>query len=223
MKCVFCGRALPVGAPVGICDICAPQIPYYTGEYLFESGRAGGAEMCDRIICALNYTGFVRRAVSGFKFRGRRDFGMTLAAVLCERLRHCESQRSNPGPAPPYDLAACVPLSGARLRERGYNQAAVLAKYTARYLDIPFEAGLLIRDSSALRQSELRRAERLKNVRTAFRVDPATALAASVAGAHILLIDDVATSMATINACAAVLKANGVSAVTGAVLASPLF
>ena len=89
-KCVFCKKALPVDAPIGICEACAPRVPYFTGEFLFEDdGRNGGPSIakrnyCDRIVCALEYTRFVKSAISRFKFYGRRDYGMTFAALLME-------------------------------------------------------------------------------------------------------------------------------------------
>jgi len=217
-KCVFCGEALSVGAPIGICGGCTVKIPYFTGDFLFENNGASKSGTCDRIVCVMNYSGFVRRAVSGFKFHDHREYGYTFAALICEKLARTVDARA-------YDLAACVPLNRARLRERGYNQAAVLAKYAARYFGLPYARGLLVREGQALRQSTLRRGERQANVKGAFRLDIKKARKYNknaISGARIILIDDIATSMATINACAAALKANGASEVTGAVLASPL-
>ena len=243
-KCVFCEKALDMGAPICICGGCAALLPYYAGEYLFESGGAsaaningdaklanisGGAKLanadsaasvsnaakyCDRIVCALIYTGFVKSAVSKYKFYDRRDFGITFAALLCEKIASVGAPRG-------FDLAACVPLSRARMRERGYNQAAIIARYAADYFGVPFERGLLVRDEHALRQSTLRRGERRRNVQSAFWTDETRRDKCRLAGARVLLIDDVATSMSTLNACAAALKASGAADVTGAVLAAP--
>ena len=257
-KCIFCGATLTMAASLCICDDCASHIPYYKGEYLFEEGRAGGAGeggvggslYCNRIICALKYAGAARRAISGFKFHGRREYGLTLAALLCERIIGVYGPTAI---CDAFDFVTCVPLSHGRLRERGYNQAAILAEYTARYLNLPFEGGLLERDSRGLRQSSLKREERRANVRSSFHVnkDKAYEIHARMrqrggatnnqllvgamgdmlreevtdnqplALVRIILIDDVATSMSTINACAAALKAAGAYEVTGAVLAAP--
>jgi predicted amidophosphoribosyltransferase len=254
-KCVFCGLALTKDAPINICGGCAAMVPYFAGEYLFESGRARGAETCDRIVCALKYTGFVRKTMSGFKFYDRPEYGKTLAALLCERIAR-EGGVGNGA----YDLITCVPLSRARLRERGYNQAAVLARHTAGYLGLPFEGDLLVRDENALRQSTLKRGERGKNAQSAFRANEAKLYSFQekrmnakinprqarqtgaytnargdssdnlsgnpsgnlpLSGVRVILIDDIATSMSTINACAALLKSQGASEVLGAVLAAP--
>jgi len=249
-KCVFCGKALVVGAPIGVCDQCADEIPYYAGEYLYENGSARGdgdaraenaidnyagdganrktgsaeyierirsdrnAKSCDRIVCALNYTGFVRKAISRYKFHGYREYGLTFAAILCEKLARVNITGTS------VDFVACVPLNSLRLRERGYNQAAILAGYTAKYLGVPHERNILARDERALRQSALRRVERLANAQSAFFINEKAAHGC-ISGARVLLVDDIATSMSTINACAAVLKAHGASSVVGAVLAAP--
>ena len=257
-KCIFCGSVLPVGAPICICEECAPHIPYYAGDYLFNSAghsdnylsssashsgnylsssanRSGdyrsnsaghsGGKVCDRILCALKYDGAVRKTLSRYKFYGRGEYGLTLAALLCERVVGTEAERVDE-----YDLVTCVPLTHKRMRERGYNQAAILAYYTAQSLSLAFAGDLLSRDEGALRQSTLQRSERYKNAQTTFHINEQTAHAlastnaplhtAPLSGMHILLVDDIATSMSTLNACAAVLKAAGAHEVIGAVLAS---
>ena len=271
-KCIFCANTLSAAVPICVCDICAAKLPYYKGEYLFESGGSGGdgergdessgggsgderggdersggggiaRNYCDRIVCALKYTGIVRKAVSGFKFQGRREYGLTLAALLCERLINVETfNKINES----FDIVTCVPLSRGRLRERGYNQAAVLANYTARCFNLFYASGLLARNEQTLRQSSLKRGERRANVQSAFIVNIKKAHEAKTRleagnrryecvdppagdetnnpplnGMRILLIDDIATSMSTINACAASLKSEGAAQVVGAVLAAP--
>jgi len=246
-KCVFCGDAMPVGAPISICGGCSTKIPYFAGEFLFENTGPSKAGTCDRVVCVMEYSGFVKKAISGFKFHDRREYGRTLAALICDKLSGIPRIDG-------YGFATCVPLSRERLKERGYNQAEVLAKFTARYFSLPCECRLLIREGQALRQSTLRRGERQSNVKKAFRLDMVKAqkLVAQIQGGggsaqggggpaqgvdgqaqaatgygilssqKIILIDDIATSLATINACAATLKASGASEVLGAVLASPL-
>ena len=274
-NCIFCGRSLSVGEPIDVCGDCGARIPYFAGEYLFYDGRdvtvgrgSGGnrvgggsgvrADTCNRIVCALKYTDFVRSAISGYKFHDRREYGPTLAALLCERIMRAEGTSGGGNTAGisvgksaakgdakstgksagdirnAFDFVTCIPLSRKRLRERGYNQAAILAGYAARFFDLPYEGKLLAREEDTLRQSALRRGERYANVQSAFRVDEKRALklltrkplagaqtGSVLNGARIILIDDVATSMSTINACAAALKKQGAAEVLGAVLASP--
>ncbi|MDR1061359.1 MAG: hypothetical protein LBL83_09180 [Clostridiales bacterium] len=119
-----------------------------------------------------------------------------------------------------FDIVACVPLSRARARERGYNQAEVMARHVAEYFGRPFAGRLLRRRPEALRQSGLQRRERLPNARSAFAADMAEAEKAGLGGKRVLLVDDIATTLSTLHACARELKAAGAARVIGAVAAS---
>ena len=99
-----------------------------------------------------------------------------------------------------------VPLSSRRERERGYNQSALLADAIATPLGVPVWRDVLLRLHFSSSQTRLTPEERLRNVSGAFRVtgDPAR-----LRGAHLVLVDDVVTTAATLNACAAALFAGG--------------
>ena len=99
-----------------------------------------------------------------------------------------------------------VPLSARRERERGFNQSAKLADAIAAHLGVPAWHDVLVRTTFTSSQTRLTPEERLRNVSGAFRVagDPAR-----LRGAHLVLVDDVVTTAATLNACAAALFAGG--------------
>ena len=99
-----------------------------------------------------------------------------------------------------------VPLSGARLRERGYNQSAELARSLSLAWRIPVREDLLIRSRTTTTQTRLTPGERHRNVSGAFR---AIASRESLRGLHLILVDDVVTTGATLNACAAALHDGG--------------
>jgi ComF family protein len=105
-----------------------------------------------------------------------------------------------------------VPLSAVRRRQRGYNQAALLAEVVARSRQLPSRPELLERVKSTETQTALHPAERLANVAGAFRV-PTTASAA-VRRRHLLIVDDVWTTGATTLACAEGLLQAGARAVS---------
>jgi ComF family protein len=105
-----------------------------------------------------------------------------------------------------------VPCSAARLRERGYNQAALLAEAVAGRRGWKAEPSLLARTRSAGSQTTLHPEERRANVAGAFRVPPAAA--ERVASEHLLLVDDVWTTGATAYACADALLDAGARAVS---------
>jgi ComF family protein len=100
-----------------------------------------------------------------------------------------------------------VPLSGSRQRERGYNQSECIAAALAARWDIPVWRDTLVRARATETQTRLTPEERLANVSDAFRV-PAIA-AAALRNAHVVIVDDVVTTAATLNACAAALFAGG--------------
>jgi ComF family protein len=99
-----------------------------------------------------------------------------------------------------------VPASTARIRSRGYNQAALIAAACARSLGVPVDPLALIRLRETRSQVGLTRLERLENVVGAFAADPAR-----VTGAAVLLVDDVYTTGATLRECLTALRAAGAS------------
>lgn len=100
-----------------------------------------------------------------------------------------------------------VPLSASRLRERGYNQAAIIADALASRWKIAARTDVLERSRSTATQTKLTPEQRLANVSNAFRV--VAGAAPALRNAHVVVVDDVITTAATLNACAAALFAGG--------------
>ncbi len=107
-----------------------------------------------------------------------------------------------------------IPLSNERLRERGFNQSLLLARQLDRQRT---RADWLLRLRATEAQSSLTRAQRLRNLRGAFALEPLAA--AQVAGQRVVLLDDVMTTGATLQMAATVLRQAGVAHITGLVLA----
>ena len=125
---------------------------------------------------------------------------------------------SNDHMQPVWDCVLPVPLHSVRERERGYNQAAVLAEKLANGLNLPFCGKVLKRIAPTPSQTMLNRKERAENVANAFIVVDSEA----VTSRCVLLIDDVLTTGATTNACAKVLKKAGAKLVSVRTLARGL-
>lgn len=147
---------------------------------------------------AVRYRGAVRRAIHVFKY-GRTP---QVADILSRWLTGCV--QSHFGHLH-VDAVTCVPLHAKRQRERTYNQAALLATRLARALDRPFLGNLLRRTKSTPSQTSLSAHQRRENVRGAFRVRRPQ----RIAGKSLILVDDIMTTGATMNACAACLKKAG--------------
>jgi ComF family protein len=100
-----------------------------------------------------------------------------------------------------------VPLSARRKRERGYNQSERLAASLGAHWSLPVLDDVLVRARHTQTQTRLTPGERLRNVSGAFR--PASSARSALAGAHVVVVDDVVTTAATLNACAAALCEGG--------------
>jgi ComF family protein len=134
--------------------------------------------------------------ITRFKHHNAWPFGRLLAELLGQWLQH----RYACGLVRP-DCLMPVPLSAARLRQRGFNQAQWLAQWLARSLDVPCDARSLRRTRDTTAQQDLSARARRRNLHQAFCLSPA----ARVEGLHIALVDDVLTTGATSQALASCL------------------
>lgn len=198
--CPVCGRAF-VGLPAGLrCDACRRAPPP------FGYARAVAA-----------YRDGMRAAIHVLKYRGRRAVAPPLGALLAQVGRRLL-------PSPPegcadelaVDAIVPVPLHGARLAERGFNQAELLAAPVAAAWQRPLLTRALVRTRPTAPQTELDAMARRQNVTGAFAV----ARPAEVAGLRLLLIDDVLTTGATVSAAARALRQGGAASVGVLVLAA---
>jgi ComF family protein len=100
-----------------------------------------------------------------------------------------------------------VPLAAARRRERGYNQSECLAAALSSWWRLPMWCDVLIRSRETATQTRLTPEDRLRNVRGAFRAPPE--VRERLRGTHVVIVDDVVTTAATLNECASALHAGG--------------
>jgi ComF family protein len=149
---------------------------------------------------AASYDGVLREAVHAFKFGGRRALAAPLGDLVVETLA---------GRLPEEALLLPVPLHRRRERERGFNQAALLARRIGRAWSWPVREDVLARVTATPSQTELDAAARRANVRDAFRLRRPGA----VAGRRVVLVDDVLTTGATLSECARTLREAGAASV----------
>jgi ComF family protein len=154
-----------------------------------------------RLRSAVAYEGPVEVALQRFKYHGWRRLAEPLALLLAERL-------VVEGLAAAWAVA--VPLHRSRLRQRGFNQSELLARELRKLLALTTPPGDLVRTRATPPQVGHDRRWRLENVREAFEWQ-----GGPLGGRSILLIDDVATTGATLEACAAALRSGGSGPVMG--------
>ena len=187
-RCRTCALPLPAGQPQ--CGTCLRHPPPLAGCF-----------------AAVDYAFPWSACIARFKFREQVGWAHALADLM----------RHSPWTEPTLercDLLLPMPLSAQRLRERGYNQALELAKQLA---PDKVDAHLLLRVRDTPPQRNLSRAERLRNVRGAFVVDPLRV--ARLRGRQAVLVDDVMTSGASLFAAAQALRQAGAAGVSALVLA----
>ena len=147
----------------------------------------------DAAIAPYRYGGALARAIVRFKYEGRSDLARPLGSLLL---------RASPMFAPlGIDVVVPVPLHPARLADRGFNQAALLAAPLARALGAVHAPRALARTRNTSRQADLDRESRMTNVSFAFAARQPDV----VEGKRILIVDDVRTTGSTLRACAAAL------------------
>lgn len=198
-KCPFCRR---VQDGPGICPACLKSLPWTDEAHSLRTLRGG-------LLCAapLWYEGPVREAIRRFKFHG----GVSAAGPLGALIAQTAAERLSGE----FDAVTWVPVSAKRLRQRGYDQARLLAENACKLWGVEPEALLRkIRDNPA--QSGLEHAEdRWKNTRDVYEA------AGAPAGKRVLLIDDVCSTGSTLVSAANTLLAAGAAGVVCAAGAFP--
>jgi ComF family protein len=214
--CLVCRT--PVGAAPGLCAACWQRISFIDGPvcgccglpFEIDPGTDSRCAAClaqppafDRARSAMRYDDGSRDAILAFKRADRLEFANLFALWL---------KRAGQSLLDEADLIVPVPLHPMRLWSRRYNQSAVLAQRLRRLAAKPVDPLVLVRTRATPSQGKMPSAKaRRRNVQGAFKV-PARKRPA-IAGRKILIVDDVLTTGATIEACARTLKRAGAAEV----------
>ena len=182
-RCHRCGHPYDPSRPRAECAWCELLPPYVRSVRSAYALPGGQAEL---IVHALKYRGWPAVAVP-----------MARRMSLLRFPADVERERAALVP---------VPLSKSRERERGYNQSFELAKALGYAWGIPVRTDFVARTRATVTQTRLTPGERRRNVSGAFQT---VADRASLSGLHLVLVDDVVTTAATLNACASVLHSGG--------------
>ena len=217
-RCPVCDDAV-TGPGHYICEECADSFLPVEDPYCMKCGsplKDSGMIMCRNCMrrdhdftsgrAAFLYDDLLKESVYRYKYGGRAEYAGYYAGIMAKRLepyiRSCRADAFIP-----------IPLHADRLRKRGYNQAQLLAEGLSQYFDIPVRNDILSRPVKTRVQKSLGAAQRQNNLKKAFKIDSDV-----VKLKNTLLVDDIFTTGATMDAAAGCLKAAGVSNVYYVVL-----
>ena len=219
--CAICGTSIRAGEY--LCDQCEAKALRISAPFCEKcsepfDGSIKGAFTCancahrtiyfEAAVAAYRGRGIVRQIVHEFKYGRHIHLRHLVARWLHAALddeRLCGRR---------FDIIVPVPLHPARQRERGFNQASLLAELLSAHTAIPLKP-LLERTRYTTTQTALDRSERMENLHNAFRLRKN----ANVRGLRVLLVDDVLTTGSTLNECARILKRAGAFSVHAATAA----
>ena len=204
--CAGCDTPLVYGERL-ICTSCWYQLPVtLSADKLHMLGTGPSASLF-----LLTEPSRIQRIIHRMKYRNRPEIGILLGerfgSILADTPPYAESE-----------VVVPVPLHPLKLRQRGYNQSACFAQGLATAMGKPVAIHGLARLRATESQTTKNRYERYTNMESAFRLNEP----AAIIGKHVLLVDDVLTTGATLEACAAVLLEGGATKVSAATIAKTL-
>lgn len=191
----------PVKSPT--CKTCGKEVFGEHMEYCYDCSRH--THTFDGGLALLNYNEAARHSMAAVKYKNRREYLDFYASAIDVRFRKSVLRLHAAKLVP-------VPIHPSRRRTRGYNQAEELAKRLSALWQIPVDSGLLVRKKKTAPQRELNPAERLKNLRAAFGMNPDYDSSRGIPET-VILVDDIYTTGSTVEACSRVLKQAGVKRV----------
>ncbi|MDO5519582.1 MAG: ComF family protein [bacterium] len=215
-RCPICEKiVLPKGA--FICSECYKKLQWVNAPYCMKCGKPIESECKEYCYDCENknfhyeygygmwiYDENLRRSIVGFKYKNRREYADFYIQQLVLHYREKINRMQ-------VDVIAPVPVHRRRYRQRGYNQAAILAEGLGKELEYAVEDQLLVRSKYTAPQKTLNDKERFLNLEKAFKVNKKRI--SEYVGKRVLLVDDIYTTGSTIEACTNVLLQAGVSKV----------
>lgn len=213
VKCPFCGK-LTGTKDVTACKACTRKLPFIKEPRCYKCGKPVGeeeAEYCmdcmkkkhffTQGISLWSYDATVKKAVYDFKYRNQRCFA---GYFVKELMKHCGQQIQA------WDAQAIipVPVHKKRYRQRGFNQAELLAWELSAYIGVPVDTRLVIRTKNTKPQKELNDKERQKNLKNAFKIN-----GNSVKLKKVIIVDDIYTTGTTVDVVSELLLRVGITGI----------
>ena len=220
LYCICCGKIIDGTRIYRLCNDCMPMVNWNTGRYCSKCGRPlsdnDPGEMCfgctvrrssgqlrsfDKGHACAGYGSCEQSMIFALKYGSRSDIGDTLGEMMYDRM---SAEYGHDELADMYDLVIPVPTHIEKKSKRGYNHADLMAQSFAKRAGIRHAADVVIRTRSTIPMKGLSPEARMANIRGAFSIRESSL--PLIAGARILLIDDIFTTGATIDEIARILK-----------------
>ena len=198
VRCPYCGKVIERSEYA--CTDCKKKFPQRA-----ITRYAIGGHICASVF---PYDGIFANGVKRFKFNNNAYFAKQLSVVLVMAILEIYQDKK-------FDLITCVPMHKDGLRERGYNQAELLAKECAEIMKIPY-INTLEKFRKNRTQHSIKASERADNVKGVYRISDKSV----VKDKNILIIDDIITTGHTLGECARILLKNGCGSVSCATICS---
>jgi len=192
--CFGCNRSLVKGEDT-LCTICLIDLPKTNYHLLIDNpikGRLNGRLPIDHALAYLKFrkSGIVQHLLHQLKYNNHPEVGVKLGLTYGRELEQVGFQNE-------FDVIIPIPLHPTRLRKREYNQSAKFTEGLSHSLRIPWAESISIRKTTTSTQTKKSKQERWENVEGAFGIQSAE----KIVGQRILLVDDVVTTGATLEAC----------------------
>lgn len=194
--CMLCAKDYASSRKNPFCMPCTVNMPY-TNHFKTKPNRTTpkfrGRFPCVDAACMLNFYSYsnVRLMLHSLKYEGRKDIGFQLGLMAGQKAKNSKFFND-------IDLIVPIPLHRSKLIKRGYNQSLFIANGVGQRMNIPVREDVILKNTNTKSQTKLNRVERVKNVRASFELLDKE----GIQGRHVLIVDDVLTTGATIEACA---------------------
>lgn len=193
LTCMKCGRPL----------LKPKESEFELENYEYCSECLKKDHLFEAAVCVFEYNDIISQSIYQFKYHGKREFAAWYAKSMYETCAKAVSMWD-------IDAVLPVPMYYKKERIRGYNQAALLAEVFAELMGLKYDAEISRRVRKTKAMKMLDPTQRLKNLSNAFQTSQSV-----VKYRHVLLVDDIYTTGATLDACTKALKEAGVSKVYG--------
>ncbi len=210
--CIICGKYIDETRSYCLCDHCIRHMN-------FDCHHIPGSQFFDYGFCAMGYGLYESRMIFNLKYDGHTYIARIIADIIYDSImanivensivnKQCEQERMQLLEILRADMIVPVPIHKDRLNQRGFNQTEKIGKHLSKKMGIPVNGKILIREKQTHTQRALSSEERVQNMEGAFSLYDKHSYD-KTKGKRIILLDDIYTTGATVNACAKILKDAG--------------